>query len=163
MYRGGQGARLLPMKALFVLLGLFYSWCCQANILLNADLNFGTIIVADPSVASSVVVSPSGGTSSSGSIHVIKKGHPAELLLESFPAGVYLNISAVLLNDQLAHSNLITKGELRVTKLHYPARVFTDRDGRARLLVGGTLQSQASAALYVDGQYATTVSVEVSY
>ncbi|KAF7783478.1 hypothetical protein PRUB_a3260 [Pseudoalteromonas rubra] len=151
------------MKALFVLLSLFCSWCCQANIVRNADLSFGTIIVADPSVASSVVVSPGGGTSSSGSIHVIKKGHPAELLLESFPAGVYLNISTDLLNDQLAHSNLITEGKLSVTKLLHPARIFTDRDGRARLLIGGKLQSQASAALYVDGQYATTVSVEVSY
>lgn len=151
------------MKALLLLVSLMGSMYCQASIILNADLNFGTVIVADPSVVGTVTVSRGGGTSSSGSIHVVEKGHPAELILESFPIGVYLNISTDILDDELAHTQLISQGKLRVIQLHHPVRVFTDRYGRARLVIGGTLQSMPNAGSYLDGQYETTISVEVSY
>ncbi|WP_046003489.1 DUF4402 domain-containing protein [Pseudoalteromonas rubra] len=150
-------------KALIYILSVLLSVPGYGAITLNSDLNFGKIIVASPHQIGSVTVSPTGATSSSGSIHVIQKGHPAELLLEDFPVGVYLNVTTYLLNDQLNHTSQSTAGHLGITALHHVDRVYTDRFGRARLVIGGTMQSQPLAHAYLDGNYQTTVSLEISY
>ena len=144
---------------------MFFGLCIFPNAWSEAifieQLSFGTIVVGDNSVASSITMTYDGFTVPSGSIYVIAEGQPAEMEVSNLPARRELTITAAAPTSVFRVGGGSTN--FVFTSIQLPSRVVTDGIGYALFPIGGTLITSGNSQTYMDGLYRQSLQITITY
>lgn len=133
--------------------------CAQITIL--EQLSFGKLVISNNHIVSSLTLQTSNTSNFTNNITLFEKGHVGQLLLEGFPARVQINVSDFVSDQPM--SNIFGGPPLVLNRLIYNSPVFTNSLGTALLRVGGRISTTGDGRSYNDGNYNTTVEVEISF
>lgn len=123
------------------------------------SLDFGTIVVARNDRVSTLKLPTNSAMSSTNDIHIMERGHPARLFFEALPANTLINFSSSSINEELSDSS----ASFIINQLLFKPTAQTNAYGEIELVIGAILQTSGDGAVYNDGEYQGSVSIELSY
>lgn len=123
------------------------------------SLDFGTIVVARNDRVSTLKLPTNSAMSSTNDIHIMERGHPARLFFEALPANTLINFSSSSINEELSDNS----STFIINQLLFKPTAQTNAYGEIELVVGAILQTSGDGAVYNDGEYQGSVSIELSY
>ena len=123
------------------------------------SLDFGTIVVASNDRVSILKLPTNSAMSSTNDIHIMERGHPARLFFEALPANTLISFSSSNMNYELKGS----VASFSINQLLFKPTVQTNAYGEIELVIGAILQTSGDGAVYSDGEYQGSVSIELSY
>ena len=123
------------------------------------SLDFGTIVVARNDRVSTLKLPTNSAISSTNDIHIMERGHPARLFFEALPANTLINFSSSSINEELSDNS----STFIINQLLFKPTAQTNAYGEIELVVGAILQTSGDGAVYNDGEYQGSVSIELSY
>lgn len=149
------------MKKKLYITALLFMPQVYAQVTMLEQLNFGKLVISSNQTASSLTLLPSNTNSFTNHITLLEKGHVGQLLLEGFPARIQINVSDLVSEQSL--NNTFGGPPLVLNRLIYNSPVLTNSLGTALLRVGGQISTTGDGRSYNDGNYNTTVEVEISF
>ena len=123
------------------------------------QLDFGTIVVARNDRVSTLKLPTNSAMSSSNDIHIMERGHPARLFFEALPANTLISFSSSSVNVELGSRPAV----FTISQLLFRPTAQTNAYGEIELVIGAILQTSGDGAVYNDGEYQGSVSIELSY
>jgi len=123
------------------------------------SLDFGTIVVARNDRVSTLKLPTNSAISSTNDIHIMERGHPARLFFEALPANTLINFSSSSINEELSDNS----STFIINQLLFKPTAQTNAYGEIELVIGAILQTSGDGAVYNDGEYQGSVSIELSY
>ena len=151
--------RKLRRPFVLLLLGVIFS--AQSQIV-QRPLYFGTVIIRGNSVESRIVVPRAGKPYSTNSLQLIEDAHPAELILQSFPAYTELHLTPIVPVELSVTADPLLPPFI-VESLDIPLSIFTDANGEGQLIIGATIKTTGDGRAYPDASYTGSVDIVVSY
>ncbi len=89
----------------------------------------------------------------------MERGHPAKLFFEALPVNTLINFSSSSLNVELSDNS----ASFTINQLLFNPTAQTNAYGEIELVIGAILQTSGDGAVYNDGEYQGSVSIELSY
>ena len=149
---------------LYCLLLSLFSVNLHAGVFVQNKLSFGTVVVTDNSVVSSVSMNLSDGkTVATNKMLVLVPGQLGEFTLFGFTPYIELQITADFLTVKSNTNGEVTE-QFTLDSLTTAPTVNTDADGKATLYIGGTLSTSGNGNNnYINTLYKGSYNIIVTY
>ncbi|WP_157822439.1 hypothetical protein [Psychromonas sp. Urea-02u-13] len=155
-----------PNKKLSAIVFLFcvFSKSLFAGVLAVNELSFGTVVVTDNSVVSTVSIDLlSGNTFVTNKMLVLVPGQLGEFLLYGLPPYTSVNLSANVITPQTT-SGGVPSEQFTLGNLTVEPSLTIDENGEGIFFVGGTLSTSGNGNNnYADLEFTVRHNIVISY
>ncbi|MGS0682977.1 DUF4402 domain-containing protein [Shewanella sp. 125m-7] len=145
---------------LFFILGMVI-FDVNADVYFEQPLSFGTIVIRDNSIQSSVTVPTYGHSTSSGQLLIISPGKAAEMVITDYPPYVELSITPMLPVTTTVASG--DTEQFTLSEIYIEQNIRTDSAGVASAKMGGKLSTSGNGKHYLNTSYRAVFYIDISY
>ncbi|MCL1145569.1 DUF4402 domain-containing protein [Shewanella sp. 10N.261.52.F9] len=149
------------MKSILFLVLTTVIFDVSADVYFEQPLSFGTIVIRDNSIQSSVIVPTFGHSTSSGQLLIIKPGEAAEMVITDYPPYVDLSITPMLPVITTVASG--DTEQFTLSEIYIEQSIRTDSAGMAIAQMGGKLMTSGNGKHYLNTSYQAVFYLDISY
>ncbi|WP_299804435.1 DUF4402 domain-containing protein [uncultured Shewanella sp.] len=149
------------MKFILSLIFCLATLGVKAEVFFEQPLSFGTIVIRDNSIQSSVMVPTYGHSTSSGQLLIISPGKAAEMVITDYPPYVELSITPMLPVTTTVASG--DTEQFTLSEIYIEQNIRTDGAGVASAKMGGKLTTSGNGKHYLNTSYQAVFYLDISY
>lgn len=156
-----QNTALLRIRLITLCLFFTASSASAASLITDTELYFGELAIPRNNSISTVSLTRTGRSNSTGSVFILTIGTPGEYTLANLPPYTRVGLSVTL---PVNSNTSFPTPPLRITALDMPSAINTDATGSADIIIGGTLSTSGTGEAYVSSAtYPFYIPLELTF